>query len=146
MYRMIVARQVRKLWARLAAGDADAAADQAVDDMRFTFVGSTPLSAEFIGREQFRDWFRRVQKILPGIRFELVDVAVTGPPWRTTVATRLRATATLADGSAYRNDVAQWVKIRWGRMTEDWVLEDTLALQQACDIQAAHSPAHTSSG
>lgn len=146
MYRMIVARQVRKLWARLAAGDADAAADQAADDMRFTFVGSTPLSAEFIGREQFRDWFRRVQKILPGIRFELVDVAVTGPPWRTTVATRLRATATLADGSAYRNDVAQWVKIRWGRMTEDWVLEDTLALQQACDIQAAHSPAHTSSG
>lgn len=145
MYRMIVAHRVRKLWARLAAGDTDAAADQAVDDMRFTFVGSTPLSEEFIGREQFRDWFRRVQKILPGIRFELVDVAVTGPPWRTTVATRLRATATLADGSAYRNDVAQWVKIRWGRMTEDWVLEDTLTLQQACDIQAAHAPSHPSS-
>jgi hypothetical protein len=29
----------------------------------------------------------------------------------------------------------QWLTLRWGRMTDDWVLEDTLALAAACAVQ-----------
>ena len=31
----------------------------------------------------------------------------------------------------YRNEGVQWLRLRWGRMIDDWVLEDTIALQRA---------------
>jgi hypothetical protein len=42
----------------------------------------------------------------------------------------------LADGTRYENDAVQWITLRWGRMLDDWVLEDTLALDHACRVQA----------
>ena len=48
---------------------------------------------------------------------------------------RLAISATLPDGTPYRNQACQWITLRWGRMTDDWVLEDTLALAAACTTQ-----------
>ena len=58
-----------------------------------------------------------------------------GWPWRTRVAVRLAVSATLADGSAYRNEACEWLTLRWGRMTHDRVLEDTQAPAAACAAQ-----------
>jgi hypothetical protein len=56
----------------------------------------------------------------------------------------LTLSAPLADGSRYDNQATQWVTLRWGRMTDDWVLEDTKALDRAYSIQAGRRP-HPSS-
>ena len=48
----------------------------------------------------------------------------------TRVAVRLAVSAPLPDGTTYRNQGVQWLHMRWGRMTDDWVLEDTVALQR----------------
>lgn len=44
--------------------------------------------------------------------------------------------ATLADGSEYRNEGVQWVTLRWGRMVDDYVLEETARLADALGRQA----------
>jgi ketosteroid isomerase-like protein len=137
MYRSIVAARTRKVWRQINAGNLDAPVRMAAEDLRFTFVGGTPLGASFVGRDQFREWFQGVFDRFPDVRFEVRDVVVGGSPWRTRVAVRLTITASLADGTPYANQAVQWITLRWGRMIDDWVIEDTLALDDACRRQAA---------
>jgi ketosteroid isomerase-like protein len=133
MYRMIVASKARATWRRIAAGQLEAASDMAHDDMHFRFVGETPLGADLRGKDAFLAWFRHAAQRLPGLTFQVDDVLVGGWPWNTRVAVRLAISAPLPDGSTYRNQGVQWLRLRWGRMIDDWVLEDTMALQQALD-------------
>lgn len=141
MYHAVVRARTRATWRAIARHDADAPVRLAADDLRFTFVGDGPLAAELVGRQAFGDWLRAVFARFPDIDFTVRDVAVHGGPWRTRVAVRLDVAATLADGTRYTNRACQWITLRWGRMTDDWVLEDTAALAAACAAQdAAVSP------
>ena len=142
MYHAIVRRKVRNLWRTVGSGDAGGyrqAVALAAPDVHFRFVGDTPMGADLRGRDGFADWFERFERTFPGLRLTLQDIAVQGPPWNTTVVTRLRVRGTLTDGGAYENEAMQWVRLRWGRMVEDTVLEDTLRLDQACRRQEAAS-------
>ncbi len=138
MYRMIVAAKARATWKRISAGELQAAADVADPDMRFRFVGDTALGADLRGRDAFLAWFRATNERLPGLAFTVTDVLVGGWPWRTRVSVRLAITAPLPDGTRYQNEGVQWMVLRWGRMMDDWVLEDTVALQRALQQLDAH--------
>ncbi|MRH90264.1 nuclear transport factor 2 family protein [Nocardia sp. SYP-A9097] len=131
MYHAIVRLIVRKTWRRVGAGDFGAAVEMAAPDVRFRFLGDTPLGADVRGQQAFRDWFDLLQQHLPGVRLQLEDVVAGGWPWNTRVAVRLRVSSTLNDGTPYRNTAIQWLTLRWGRMTDDLVLEDTLTLDAA---------------
>ena len=133
---MIVASKTRATWRRIADGDLEAASDMAHPDLRFRFVGRTAFGADLRGRDAFLAWFRAAAERLPGLTFEVQDVLVGGWPWNTRVAVRLAISAPLPDGTTYRNEGVQWLRLRWGRMVDDWVLEDTIALQQALDHTA----------
>ncbi len=89
------------------------------------------------GPAEFERWFERLFTLLPGLRLSLTDLVVSGWPWNTTVVARLAVTATLADGSSYTNEAVQWIRLRWGRITDDYVLEDTARLAAALRQQTA---------
>jgi ketosteroid isomerase-like protein len=133
MYQMIVATKARATWRRIVAGDLEAAGGMADADMTFRFVGDTALGADLRGKDAFLAWFRSAAERLPGLTFRVDDVLVGGWPWNTRVAVRLAISAPLPDGTTYRNEGVQWLRLRWGRMVDDWVLEDTKALQNALD-------------
>jgi ketosteroid isomerase-like protein len=135
MYRKILAARTRAVWRSINARDLDAPWKMAAEDMRFTFVGATPLGASFVGRDQFRAWLGAVVERFSDITFYLQEVIVSGWPWRTRIAVRIAIAATLVDGARYENQAVQWLTLRWGRMIDDWVLEDTLALEDACRRQ-----------
>ncbi len=135
MYHAIVAARARAVWRRIDARDTSAAWAMAVPDLDFEFAGATAISGRLTGRDRFRAWLDAVFDLFGDLRFAVLDVAVTGWPWRTRVAVRLQITATLADGSPYQNTACQWLTLRWGKMTQDWVLEDTARLQRALDVQ-----------
>jgi ketosteroid isomerase-like protein len=138
VYRAVVAAKVRQTWAQVNAGRTEAATNMAAPNIRFRFVGDTALGASLEGADAFREWFEEANRRLPGLHFEVVDVIVRGWPWDTHVAVRLDVSTTLADGSPYTNHVSQWVRLRWGRLVDDFVMEDTIALQRALNIQAEH--------
>lgn len=92
------------------------------------------------GPAEFEHWFERLFTLLPGLRLSLTGLVVTGWPWNTTVVARLSAAATLADGTSYTNEAVQWIQLRWGRMTDDYVLEDTARLAAALRRQTAARP------
>ncbi|MFF2772871.1 nuclear transport factor 2 family protein [Streptomyces bacillaris] len=136
MYHWVLRKRVRALWRKVGRGEFEYAITLASEDIRFRFIGDTPISAEFTGRDRFRQWFEDLFDLFPGLRLTLTDVVSRGWPWRTTVAVRLSITATLADGSIYRNEATQWLMLKWGRMMTDDVLEDTKELDRACRIQS----------
>ncbi|MFI9812817.1 nuclear transport factor 2 family protein [Saccharothrix variisporea] len=137
MYHAIVRAKVRSLWARIADGDYRAAVRLADPDVRFRFVGDAPPAASFTGRDAFDRWFRDLLDLFPGIRLTPYEVIARGWPWNTTVVTRFHVEAKLADGTPYRNEGVQWVRLRWGRMVDDYVLEDTARLAEAVRRQSA---------
>jgi ketosteroid isomerase-like protein len=130
-YHAIVERFVRATWKKMDAGDLDAPWRIAADDLAFTFTGDTPLAGSWTGRDHLRDWLHDFRARYDELHFAVEEVAVSGWPWRTTIATRIRVTGTWLDGGSYENQAVQWTTLRWGKMTRDLVLEDTKVLSDA---------------
>ena len=131
MYKLIVKRIVRRAFARLSEGDYEPVVKQFDPQSRFLFAGDHALGGERRGQDAVRDWFGQMLGLFPGIRIEPQDVVVNGWPWNTVVATHLFISATLPDGRPYRNEGMQLLRLRFGRVVEDLIFEDTLKLDAA---------------
>src|SRR5215471_7840030 len=143
MYKAIVRRNVCKSFRALSAGNDDQVLRQFHPQVIFSFAGPAPLGGERRGVEAVREWFQRLFSYLPGIQFTVHRVIVQGWPWNTLVATRLSVAAPCADGSMYENEAMQFLHIRWGKIVEDHLFEDTyklfVELQQRLDRDETNS-------
>ncbi|MFV0308208.1 MAG: nuclear transport factor 2 family protein [Desertimonas sp.] len=108
----------------LATGDLDGLLGQFAPGATLSFVGDGPLAADHLRGPMLRAWFERFVRLLPERCFEVQRVVVAGPPWRTRLAAHVRIRATIA-GHPYVNDFGHFLTIRWGRVTDDVVIEDT---------------------
>ena len=133
MYHWIVKQKVRRGFRRLSAGDCEAVLRQFAGDAVFSFSGRHSLSAEHRDAAMVRLWFGRLYRLFPGIRFEVLDVLSTGWPWNTVAATHFRVHVKLRDGQVYHNQGMQYLRLRWGRVVEDRIYEDTQKL--AAELQ-----------
>jgi ketosteroid isomerase-like protein len=106
---------------------------------RFTYIfyGNSALSGERHSLAAVRQWWQRSFRLMPSATFDVLDVIVSGGPWSTSIATAVAVHATLADGSSYDNVFNQFMRMKWGRVTEIRTLENTEVLQQALDRLAA---------
>jgi ketosteroid isomerase-like protein len=94
------------------------------DDVRFSFPGDSSWSGEFRGKSELRPWLERMVAI--GIQHRADEVVLQGFPWRQTIC--LRGEDHLDDpgeGRVYENRYVIWGTIRWGRLVEYEVYEDT---------------------
>ena len=119
MYRWTVAQVLRYVYGKAIAGDDSVMMKATAADVTFRFPGSSSFAASLTGREPLRAWLARFTAFSP--RFEVRDVAVSGPPWNMTVALRFHD----AIGADYENDGVEWLRIRWGRVRSVEVFLDT---------------------
>jgi ketosteroid isomerase-like protein len=131
MYAFLVRRLVRRRFEELSKGEAGRVVARFGPRSVFTMVGDHALGGECRGRAAVSEWFARFFRAFPGIAIEPRVVAVDGWPWRTTIATQFVVRAELADGHRYRNEGVQLVRMRWGRILEERIYEDTAVLQDA---------------
>jgi ketosteroid isomerase-like protein len=129
VYKFIVKRIVRRMFARLSEGDYEPIVKQFRPQSRFMFAGDHALGGERRGQQQVRQWFQEALRRFPGLQIVPQDVVVNGWPWNTVIATHLAISAPRQDGREYRNEGMQLLRLRWGRVVEDLVFEDTLALE-----------------
>jgi ketosteroid isomerase-like protein len=141
MYKAIVRSQIRRSYAKISRGEYDDVVDRFAGDAVFCMAGDHALGGENHGREAIREWFQRVHRMFPDLRLEPHTIAVSGGPWNTVVGTRFFVSATLPDGSAYRNEGMQFLRLRWAKAVEDRLYEDTQVLAEALEAVAAASPA-----
>lgn len=142
MYWMIVRQQIRQTFQQMSQGNYEAALQRFAPRVHFSFAGTHPLSGEYNSIADVRGWFERLYSYFPGLHFEIHDVIVSGWPWNTSAATRFSVRAALPDGQQYHNQGMQFLRLRWGRIVEDRLYEDTQALAtqlQALDAQRSHT-------
>ncbi len=90
--------------------------------------------------EAVREGFRQFYTYFPGIQFTVHQVIVQGWPWNTLAVTRFSVAAPRIDGSVYNNEAIQLVRLRWGRVVEDRLYEDTHKLEQELQKAARKAP------
>lgn len=137
MYRQIVRRKVEQTFAAINAGDYMAMVDSLADEFTYHFHGDTALGGTRTTRTGMELWWQRIMRLLPDAKFQVQEVLVNGPPWRTRIAVRLHVRGTIPGSADYENTVFQFMTLRWGRVAAVETLEDLLVLQRALSAVAA---------
>lgn len=142
MYSWIVGRVVRRLFARLSAGDPEPVLRAFAPGARLVFPGDSSFATDTRDRAEIEAWFRRFVSFGPN--FEVHDVVVSGPPWNMRAGVRFTDRMTPPGGGSYENDGMQYLRLRWGRVTEDRVHLDTqLVAELDAGARAAPTPGPT---
>jgi ketosteroid isomerase-like protein len=134
MYHAIVRSFARKTFRRLNEGDLDRFLTVFGPDSTFCFLGDHELGGERRGLEEIRPLFEHMLVRFPDLRIEPITMIVRGWPWNTLMATRFRVLAHLPDGTPYRNEGMQFLRLRWGKVVEDRLYEDTAVLANALQL------------
>lgn len=110
------------------------------DDVEFVFPGTNSWSGHYRGKDAHRRWLERLVRV--GVKTDVDEVALSGFPWRQTVAVRGRSWWDSPAGERiYENRYVIWATLRWGRMQAYEVYEDTEKAQALDDYLAEHEPA-----
>jgi ketosteroid isomerase-like protein len=127
MYAWLVERLVRRNFGHFNRGDASGVLARFADDVHFRFGGAHALGIDSRSKADVERWFARVFELLPGVRFEVEEVVVAGPPWNLRFCTRYTVRKPGAgDEPVYR--AVQIARVRWGRVVEDLIYPDTQAV------------------
>lgn len=137
LYRTIVKRKARGLFAALSRGEWQSTTKDIAEDVHHVFAGEGALGGERHSRDALEQWFERLYRLIPEIEFEVLDVAVRGWPWNTAVAVEWTDRGRAADGTPYENEGAHWIRLRWGKAVEIHGYLDTVKLAAVLDRLAA---------
>ncbi|MBY0561014.1 nuclear transport factor 2 family protein [Hyphomicrobium sp.] len=146
MYHSIVRRNVEKLFDALGRGDVDYAVAGMADRFEHIFPGDHSLGGTRHTPAGIRLWLKRLLRVLPGLRFKVKHMAVSGWPWNTTVLVEWRDFATLANGAPYVNDGAHAIQIRWGKVVvlhaylDTQIMIDAMRTMEAAGVAEAGAP------
>jgi ketosteroid isomerase-like protein len=126
----IAAGQYRRGLRAVERGDFDAVLRQFDQRCALTFIGDSPLGAQLTGRADIRRWFERFGRLLPRPRFDVQRLVISGPVWQQQLAAHVFIHSTVA-GEPYRNQFAHFLTLRWGKVVNDLVVEDTQMWERA---------------
>jgi ketosteroid isomerase-like protein len=122
--------------ARLNSGDAGPVLGMDAPDIKFRFPGENSWAAELETADQHADWVARFVDV--GIQLTPEQVVVQGPPWHMTMCVRGTSFLNGSDGArAYSNRFVLWGHLRWGRLKDYEVYEDTQATARLDTFLAA---------
>src|SRR5215470_10708525 len=132
--------------AAVERGDFDHVLRQFRPDCELVFVSRTALGARLRGKADLLRWFERFRRLLPDPLFDVQRLVIGGPVWDQRIAAHVIIRSRVA-GEPYENQFAQFLTLRWGKVLEDLILEDTATWEAASrrlagagNIEAAEPP------
>lgn len=124
MLNWLAKRLVQRAFDAMNAGDPTWALAMLADDARLVFPGTSTWGGEYRGRAEVERFARRC--IAQGIQYRVHDVLVKGPPWNMTLVYVVSDEARDASGSViYQNRAMEYCKLRWFKIVQQEVFEDT---------------------
>jgi len=122
--------------AAVERGDFDQVLAQFRPDCELVFVSRTSLGARLSGKADLRRWFERFRRLLPDPLFDVQRLVIGGPVWDQRIAAHVIIRSHVAS-EPYENQFAQFLTLRWGKVAEDLILEDTATWEAASRRLAA---------
>ena len=116
MYKIVVRRNIRGAFAKLATNDAPGLLARMDENVHHRFPGRTALGGERTNREDVAAWFDRLFRLMPSLEFRIHTLVVEGWPWDLKVGVEWTNFGSLLDGSEYRNRGAHVIRVRRGRI------------------------------
>jgi ketosteroid isomerase-like protein len=138
MYHQIVQKIVKQGFRELSQGNFEHVVKQFAPNIIFSFMGDHALGGERHGQKETRAWFQKLHGFFPDLTLNPLEIVVVGLPWNTMVRVRFTVQATLPGGMLYTNEGAQILRLRWGKITEDRIYEDTEKLIRVLEYLAQH--------
>ena len=132
----IAARTYLRGLAATERGDFDQVLSQFRPDCELVFIGRTALGARLSGQADLLRWFERFRRLLPDPSFDVRRLVIGGPVWNQRIAAHVIIRSRVA-GESYQNQFAQFLTLRWGKVSEDLILEDTATWEAASRRLAA---------
>ena len=132
MIKTIAARRARGVFEALSEGDWQKGLEGVADDVHHTFPGDNAVGGERHSKEAMERWFERLYRLIPDLNFEVKRVNVRGLPWDMRIAVEWRDWGHAADGVAYENDGAHWIRLQRGKATYIHAYLDTEKVTDMC--------------
>jgi ketosteroid isomerase-like protein len=144
MYHAIVRRRVEELFGHVNRGNAEPVLRLFARRFEHSFPGNHALGGSRTTLPATRQWYERLYRLLPDIRFELRRIRVSGSPWNTLVVAEWEETNSGTDGVRTYNSGIHVLHLRWGRATQLIICPDTVGLKATLDrlALAGHAEAH----
>ena len=111
-------------------------ARQAADAAERVLISRTALGARLSGQADLLRWFERFRRLMPDPSFDVQRLVIGGPVWDQRIAAHVIIRSRVA-GEPYENQFAQFLTLRWGKVLEDLILEDTATWEAASRRLAA---------
>jgi ketosteroid isomerase-like protein len=124
MYGSAARSLVRRAVEGINAGEVGPALKFYAEDAALVFPGDHSWEATYEGKDEIERFVRRT--IRAGIKFQIHEVVVKGPPWRLVGFVRFSVHARDSQGDVvYRNRGVLFLKGAWGKITFEEIYEDT---------------------
>jgi hypothetical protein len=137
MYQWIFKRRIVQGFRDISAAQFDKVLSNFSPQVHFQFVGDHAIAADLQGLTPVKNWFERIHRLFPDLKITPSKMRVSGPPWDVTAVTQFDVRATLPDQSRYSNQGVQILRIQWGKIVDDYLIEDTQLLASALERVAA---------
>ena len=137
MYHAHVRAQVRRLFRAVNHGNAEPVLRLFAGRFEHVFPGDHALGGRRTTLAATRQWYARLFRLLPDIRFDLRNIWVGGGPWNTIVVVEWDETNSGTDGVRSTNRGVHALHLKWGRATRLLIWPDTVPLAATLDRLAA---------
>jgi ketosteroid isomerase-like protein len=129
MLNWLAGKMIARNMKALRAGDIGPTIAMDADDVKFRFPGNSSFGPGANDKQELEEWLRRFVRL--GLEIYADEVTLTGFPWKQTVGVRGHIHLDdPEDGRVYENRYVIWGHIRWGKLREYEVYEDTEASAQ----------------
>ncbi len=124
MLSWLAGKMIARNMKAIREGDMTPTTAMYAEDVRFRFPGKSSFAPGADGKAALEEWLRRFIRL--GLQIYPDEVALTGWPWRQTISVRGHVHLDdPQDGRVYENRYVIWGHLRWGKMREYEVYEDT---------------------
>ena len=118
MYHAFIRRRIRTLFDAINAGKAASVLAAYAYEFEHICVGNHALGGRRTQVGPMLDWYSRLYRLLPGIRFDIGRMSVSGTPWNTLAMVEWTVTDPARDGTVGRAGGMHILRISWGRTVQ----------------------------
>jgi ketosteroid isomerase-like protein len=136
MYHTIFRAKLRASFRDIDAGRYDRIILRFWPKHEHTLFGSHSLAGTRHHLATTSEWYGRLSRIMPDLRFEIIQILSSGWPWNTVAVVEWVDHFTV-NGRPESNQGVHMFRFKWGRCTSLRVYCDTQKLAAACEAKAA---------